>query len=485
MKTKLINLMLLVIVSVAAFAFSDSYWASGVIGDWDDPATWGVSEGYPEAGDDAHLNLGSTVTINGTAEACKEVEVGSWSGTPDLVTLNIINGGSLENADWTWIGVTTGDVGEVNVGPGSTLTSFGPLNVGYDGAGTMNVNGGTVNATGKKNEGGLFVSNPWATAGTGSGTLNLLDGIINVGTPDTYTDFAMSDTGLIDICAGTLKIYGLWWDDALNTYIGNNQIIGWAGSATVDISYDGDYTVLTSTHPYQPNPAVGAVVSAGPYTMTWVLPEPNYVGGTVSCDVYLVANEPNFLSAPKIVDNQVVESASVSLLYDTTYYWRIDIYDTTSDVNPVEGPVFYFDVGNAAPVVDAGDDVYTWLTSGIANVNLSGTIVEDDENPVPATVSWEVTAEPSVGAATITTPADQLDITVELTELGDYDLTLTADDTEFTGSDTVTIHVYSDSCEAAKGAGIPTLDGDFDLNCIVDIDDFAVFAENWLNSIAL
>ena len=98
MKTKLMKLVLVLLMFIGGKAFSDSYWASSIIGDWDDPATWGVSEGYPETGDYAYINLGSTVTINGTAEACREVHVGSWSYNTDLVTLNIINGGSLENA---------------------------------------------------------------------------------------------------------------------------------------------------------------------------------------------------------------------------------------------------------------------------------------------------------------------------------------------------------------------------------------------------
>ena len=114
-------------------------------------------------------------------------------------------------------------------------------------------------------------------------------------------------------------------------------------------------------------------------------------------------------------------------------------------------------------------------------MNLLGTLVDDDEVPIPATVLWAVTS----GAATITPPANQLGVTVSMTALGDYVLTLTADDTELTDSDTVTIHIYNDSCEAAKGSGIATLEGDFDLNCIVDLADFSVFAGNWLQSIAL
>ena len=216
--------------------------------------------------------------------------------------------------------------------------------------------------------------------------------------------------------------------------------------------------------------------------MTWVLPAPADAGGTVTCDVYLASGEPNFLPGTKIVDDQAVESVGVTLVNATDYYWRIDINDTSpSEPNTIVGPVFDFYAGNKAPSVDAGADVYTWLDGGTAQVNLLGTLVDDDGVPVPATVLWTVTS----GAATITPPANQLDVTVSMTALGDYDLTLTADDTELTDSDTVTIHVYSDSCEAAKGAGIATLAGDFDENCIVDIADFAVFAGNWLQDISL
>jgi T5SS/PEP-CTERM-associated repeat protein len=456
-------------------AFGASYYASGAIGNWEDEI-WGVGNPSPGAGDTAYTNLGSTVTIDGTVEAVFQLHHASWSGNPDLVTLNIMNGGGLTVSDWSYLGVAAGDFGEVNVEAGSTYTALGPLNVGYNGDCVLNVNGGTVNASG-----GFFVPNPFEPSGTGSGTVNLISGAINVG-DGAFSDFGMNASGLIDIQGGTLRIWGLFWDTALNGYITANQIVGWGGSSTVDISYDGDYTVLTSTHPYQPNPAIGEVVSAGPYTMTWVLPAPADAGGTVTCDVFLASGEPNFLPSTKIVDDLAVESVGVTLVNATDYFWRIDINDTSpSEPNTIVGPVFDFYAGNKAPSVDAGADVYTWLDGGTAQVNLLGTLVDDDGVPVPATVLWTVTS----GAATITPPANQLDVTVSMTALGDYDLTLTADDTELTDSDTVTIHVYDDSCEAAKGAGIATLAGDFDENCIVDIADFAVFAGNWLQDISL
>ncbi|MHC4232790.1 MAG: hypothetical protein ACYSUS_00080 [Planctomycetota bacterium] len=486
MRMKLMKLMVIVTVITGSTAFGAAYYASGAIGNWEDEI-WGVGNPSPGAGDTAYINVGSTVTVDGTAEAVSELHHASWSGNPDLVTLNIINSGSLDISGWAYLGVSNGDFGEVNVEAGSTLTCVGPLNVGFNGDCVLNVNGGTVNAVGEATPstvGGFFVANPWQA--TGSGTVNLVSGTINVGSPTTYTDFAMNAAGLIDIQGGTLRIYGLWWDTLLGTYIGDGRIVGWGGSGTVDISYDGDYTVLTSTHPYQPNPAIGEVVSAGAYTMSWVLPAPADAGGTVTCDVYLASGEPNFLPSTKIVDDQAVESVGVTLVNATDYYWRIDINDTSpSEPNVIVGPVFDFYAGNKAPSVDAGADVYTWLDGGTAQVNLLGTLVDDDGVPVPATVSWAVTSEPSAGAATFTTATNQLNASVSLTELGDYVLTLTADDTELTGSDTVTIRVYEDNCEAAKGSGIATLAGDFDGNCIVDITDFAVFSGNWLQDISL
>ena len=475
---KSMRLIMLAIVLVGSGAFAAGYYASGVEGIWNNTATWGGS-GYPIAGDTAYINLGSTVTVDGTDESVWQLHHASWSGNPDLVTLNIVNGGSLSVSDWAYLGVAVGDFAEVNVSAGSTFTCAGPLNVGYNGNCVLNIDGGTINAT----NGGFFVSNPWA-AGTGSGTVHLNSGTINVGSQSTYTDFAMSPAGLIDIYSGKIKIYGLWWDGMLDTYIGDGRIIGWGGIGTVSVSHDGDYTLVTGIHPYQPNPANGEVVSAGPYTMTWVLPDPNAVGGTVTCDVYLAAGDPNFLPSTKIVSDQAVELADVTLENGTNYYWRIDIHDTT-EPNIIVGPVFNFYAGNQAPVVNAGGDVYTWLEGGTAEVNLSGTVVEDDEIPVPATVAWELTSEPAAGSITFTTPTYQLDIAVSLSALGDYVLTLTADDTEFTGSDSVTIHVYSDSCQAAKAMGIPLLQGDFNEDCIVDLADFSVLADNWLDSIAL
>jgi hypothetical protein len=209
----------------------------------------------------------------------------------------------------------------------------------------------------------------------------------------------------------------------------------------------------------------------------------------VTCDVWFTDNfpeyngtsDPNFTNyATKIVNNQAVESKSVTLAEDETYYWRIDTYDSSSgNPQPVIGKVLIFDTFNMAPVVDAGTAEPTWLTDGTVDFDLLGTLVADDGRPVAATLLWTVTGEPSPGAASIITDPTQPGITVTATEVGTYELTLTADDTDLTGSDPVSIRVYADWCEAAKIQLTPDAT-DFNRDCITDIRDFAILAGEFL-----
>jgi len=71
--------------------------------------------------------------------------------------------------------------------------------------------------------------------------------------------------------------------------------------------------------------------------------------------------------------------------------------------------------------------------------------------------------------------------------VGQYVLKLEAFDGEYTSSDTITINVYNDSCEAARSLpNYQPLVGDLNRDCQVDGVDFALLAEDWLkdNSLA-
>ncbi len=94
-------------------------------------------------------------------------------------------------------------------------------------------------------------------------------------------------------------------------------------------------------------------------------------------------------------------------------------------------------------------------------------------------------SEPNVGAAVIeTTTAEDTGIT--LSAVGEYVLQLEASDGEYTGSDTVTINVYNDSCEAAQSRPdyVPLV-GDLNGDCKVDDVDMALLQENWLKDNSL
>ena len=241
--------------------------------------------------------------------------------------------------------------------------------------------------------------------------------------------------------------------------------------------------------------------------LSWVLPDSNDVdNGTVTCDVWfaidddypeagLYAGDPNFTNyAAQIVGDptpeevELVAIPDLPLLKSHTYYWRIDTYDdSTSEPQPVIGRVFTFNTNNQTPSVDiVGDDIVAWLTEGSVIVPLTG-VITDVDGPDDLSVVWDVIDEPnSVDYPAIILPAiDEEVITVTATLVGTYELVLTAFDGVDTGEDTVTITVYIDSCEAAKGEGAEVLQSDFNEDCVTDFADFAEFADEWLENIAL
>ena len=238
-------------------------------------------------------------------------------------------------------------------------------------------------------------------------------------------------------------------------------------------------------------PPNGATVPADFNLLEWELPDPNDpVGGTITCDVWFTDNYPNYGQDPnntdftdyatKIVDNGAVESVSVTLEVLKTYYWRIDIYDDSLPEPPTQpfiGMVLIFNTNNMPPVVDAGVAEPTWLVDGTVNFDLLGELTEDDGLPVAATLLWTV-ANPNL---TIITDPTQPGITVTATGSGLFVVTLTADDTDLTGSDTVSVLIYPDWCEAIKELeGLTPRMTDHNEDCVTDVLDFAIFAREWL-----
>jgi hypothetical protein len=146
--------------------------------------------------------------------------------------------------------------------------------------------------------------------------------------------------------------------------------------------------------------------------------------------------------------------------------------------------VFHFDLSTAdpnLPSVDAGVDMTTW--SG-QEVQLDPNIVNNDTEVPQRTLSYLWSAEPVDGVVFSDDAAEAPIVTITKATANPSAVTLTLAVTlegEKPVEDTMTIDVYDDSCEAAKGIGAVEFDPtDIDENCITNLADFAELAATWL-----
>jgi hypothetical protein len=103
-------------------------------------------------------------------------------------------------------------------------------------------------------------------------------------------------------------------------------------------------------------------------------------------------------------------------------------------------------------------------------------------SPDGATFAADASVETDTGA---TLPAE-----VTFTAAGDYILNVQVDDNGTIDVDTVTVHVYANSCAADKAQTsysetVARLLGDTNWDCKVDLIDFATMASNWLADVSL
>jgi len=243
--------------------------------------------------------------------------------------------------------------------------------------------------------------------------------------------------------------------------------------------------VVRGVHPLKPFPTDDGVTSAGQVALSWVLPDPCTPGQPVAVDVYFTDNLQSleqFLNpaAIRVANKQSVTSVLVQAQPKKRYYWAVDSY-VGSPTDPVLGPIFSFIADNMAPRVNAGADIVAWLQDGSRTGNLDATVTDEDAY----TVQWTVVSEPNADNAVIQAATSE-DTTVTLSATGRYVLQLEASDGEYTGSDTVTIDVYNDSCQAAQSVpGYQPLVGDLNGDCRVDDIDLTLLQENWLQDNSL
>jgi len=436
---------------------------------WSTPGNWSTGT-LPTSAEGEHVRIdmvpGPIIANEGAVASTMRV---GMNYTGDLT----VDGGTLAVVDWIAMGRSADGDATLNMISG-TITAGNLYLAERDASCTVNMTGGTITVMDRF----LIAKKDTATA-----HVNLDGGIITAGMIEMR---GKGGAGTMDIRAGTLIIDGNNLS-LLQGYIDNGWITAYDGNGTLQLDYDvtNEKTTLKATHLLNPNPADGSNVPVSVNQLQWTLPEPNQPGGVVTCDVYF-GTDPIVENNPKVVTGQAVESVSVTLAPDTTYYWALDLYDSSiSTTTPfMLCPVFTFIAGNLPPIVDAGADVVTWLADGVRTGNLDATVT-DDGAISPYTVQWTVVSEPNVGTAVIETATAE-DTSITLAALGEYVLQLEAFDGEYTSSDTITINVYNDSCEAAQSLPdyVPLV-GDLNGDCKVDDADMALLQENWLKDNSL
>ena len=469
-KTKyLVTLVLLLVLFESASAQVISWTDNGPDHLWSTTTNW--SSGVPAALDSASIDDPDNthcVIQDGIEAVCDTLRVGNGFSTTNLD----ISGGSLTAAG-AYVGVDsmTGH-GILNMSGG--LFSTGSLHVGLVGTGTVNMTGGTIELS----------DNLIVPGSTGTGTVNLNGGILNA------SDLRLtSDQGLLDITTGTLILDGNDIE-TVQTNIDNGRLTAYEGQGVINVDYDvtnPGKTTLTATPLLKPNPIDGGTVSPGQVELSWTLPDPLLPDMPVTVDVYFTDDLEALESfsnpdAIRIVTNEGVSSVVVQTQSKTRYYWAVDVYYGPGFL-PVYGPVFSFFTDNLPPVVQFEQDlVTTWLTDGTVDYNLDATVTDDATS---YTVAWSVISEPNEGMAVIADAAAE-DTKVTLNETGQYVLQLEADDGEYKGSNTVTINVFIDGCEAAKSLpDFELIPGDINEDCVVDDKDMAILEAHWLESNAL
>ena len=427
---------------------------------WSNPDNWGA---FPTPSHWAKIRNGLPgPTIDFEGALAQRVHVGYSEGG----ALTVDGGTLVINGDDLLLGKNGGS-GILNMISGS-IDIARDFEVGGGEPGTVNMTGGTITV-------GDDLMIPEAT-----GTEAIVN--LNGGTISLSGDLTMDEGGILDITAGTLILDG----NALSTvqgYIDNGWISAYDGNGTIHMDYDVNevHTTVKAVHKLAPYPIDGGWVIPGQVALNWTLPDPCTPGQPVPVDVYFTDDYQalkSFLdpASMRIVSQGNATSFSVQAVPKTRYYWAVDTYQGT-DNDPVWGPIFTFLSDNVAPEVLVGDDVTTWLDSGIADVALDGTVTDLD----PTTVMWTIDSEPNEGVAVIADPT-QLQTAVSFSAAGTYVLQLEADDGEKQGSDSLTINVYSDQCEAAKSdPDWQALPGDINLDCVVDQTDLDILLEQWLN----
>ena len=454
-------------VLLAGLVSAQTNWTGAIDELWSNPDNW--SNGLPTTA------TSQTRIMQPDSMCLLDIPVDVFTMRVDNGHLRLVDGGELNApTGYLYYGWVAGYDGLVEVLGGVVNTNYNTA-VGQFGSATLVID----------YEGVFNQNDQWISLGNntnGSGRVEMRGGLLNI-----TSGFAESlrfapgagATASMDFSGGTLMQP---FSDArlanINDNIANGTITAYGkkdgedGHRVIAEQINGDL-VVKGLHPLNPVPEDGSHANNGTLTLEWTVEAGTLVDVWFTDDVEKIfAGDP----AAQLVTKQAVTSVQVTTQKDTRYYWAVDTY-APGAAEPNLGPVFDFLAENVAPEVDAGDDVTTWLTEGIAEVALAGTVTDSS----PTTTLWTIVSEPNDPNSPVAVIADSaaLNTTITCSALGEYVLQLDANDGEKTSSDTLTIGVYSTPCEASKSYDEWELTpGDLNGDCIVDDLDMAILLEN-------
>jgi hypothetical protein len=323
----------LVVLSICSSAFAAT-WLGSVSRAWNDGANWDI--GIPPTQDEMALigSMPGPVVDSGTTAVASAVRIGISAGEDGAVE---VNGGTLTSKSGSRIdiGYDVGKSGTLTINSG-TVTSGSSVYVGKNGPGTLNMNGGTLNATVSGTA--LTIAQPVSSVGQ----VYLYGGTINC------ADLSMAPNGgtaAMDITYGVLIINGDK-TPTIDIYVNTNHwITAFGGTGTVVFDYDitnaGKTTVMAANpqkaqNPVPANNAVLGIVTDVNLSWTAGL-------GAESHDVYFGTISPGIYRG-----NQTATTFDPGQLpYDTTYYWRIDEVNEANAVTTGDVWKFTIDSGLA------------------------------------------------------------------------------------------------------------------------------------------
>ncbi len=247
-------------------------------------------------------------------------------------------------------------------------------------------------------------------------------------------------------------------------------------------------------------PSIGAQgIEPANMVFAWTAPVDPNLASITSYTIFVDPNELNVINANvaqldyynnAIAGDLTSITVPSGLAYNTDYFWRVSaqvVYDNNS-TGVIDSKAWSFKtkMQDTPPVIDAGDNILTTVELASA-LTLNGVV--DDDGTSPVSVLWEAYEVALDGGPTdkvVIANAASLNTTVSVSQAGVYVLKLTVTDANGPVTDQMEIRVFADSCQAAKLTGTWQANYyDRNSDCLVDINDFAVFAAEWLNSTSM